>query len=110
VNNKISKDADKILCTLYRYYLERCKDGYPKSDAQLFGNSIEIQSKYFNELLLGDITDACFELQRAGFISCYRSDDLANDITITDDTIVYMENRFKNGVIDVLKFISLFKP
>ena len=41
--------------------------------------------------------------------SCEPGEDLANEIKLTDKTIIYMENKFKNGLKSVLEFLAQFK-
>lgn len=106
----ITKDAEKLLCTLYKEYLERRKNGLSKSEANYFDSSDEINQRFFPEWTSDDTSDICWELKRANLIFCFPGDDLANEVSLTSDAIIRMENRFKNGIVDVLKFLSNFIP
>ncbi len=104
--NDITKDAKRILLTLYREYLNRRDDGYDRQSAAYFGDSDSLQETYFDDESSEDIADFCWELQRNGYIACFPGEDLANDVTLLPETIVAMEQRFPNGVKSLLDAIS----
>ncbi len=106
----LTRDADRLLCTLYKVYLERRKNGTSKNDAMLFGDSEDIHQSYFPALVFDDIDNACWELKTAGYVTCEPGDDIANDVILTNSAIIRMENRFKNGIKEVLTFLSNFVP
>jgi len=110
MGKSISKDADKLLCTLYKKYLECRKAGQIKDNARCFGDSDDIQREMFPKQYPEDIADTCRELHRKGYLLCTPGDDMANDVILTDVAIVYMENRFKNGLLEVIQFLSHFRP
>lgn len=110
VIKQLTKDADKLLCIFYKDYLSKVKSGLSKSSSSCFGNSDEITAKYLPDWHPEDTADICWELHKAGYAVCSRGDDIANDVTLTREAIVYMENRFKNGINDVTDFISKFFP
>ena len=53
-----------------------------------------------------DISDCLSELAQNGYIKMY----IIGEFDLLDKTIIYMENRFKNGAIDVLNFLSNLVP
>ena len=55
------------------------------------------------------VSSLCWSLASAGYITCEPGEDLANEIKLTDKTIIYMENKFKNGLKSVLEFLAQFK-
>jgi len=107
---ELTKDADKLLCTLYKEYLERRKSGLSKSDATSFEDSDDIRNQYFPKWSSDDAANVCWELHNAEYVHCCPGDDLANDVELRTEAIIYMENRFKNGLKDVLTFLSNFIP
>ena len=42
---KLTRDADVLICTLYKSYLQARKNGKSKPDAKILGGAAEIQSK-----------------------------------------------------------------
>jgi len=110
MNIELSKESHKLLCILYKEYLTRRKSNTPKVDAKFFTSAHEIHEKFLQDILFEDVNGACAELSRKELIHCSWYDNTAYSITITDDGIIYMENRFKNGLKDVLDFLTLLKP
>ncbi len=76
--------------------------------ANYFESSDQLNELFSLDMSSDYISDLCWKLYAKGYISCYPGDDLANDISLCDPTIIYMENRFKNGLKDVLSFLSNF--
>lgn len=106
---QLTKDADKLICLIYKDFLQKRKTGSSKSNASYFGSSHNIHEKLCPELLFEDVDDTCRELSRAGFINCLWADNIAYSVHLSDDGIIYMENRFKNGLAEVLDFIEKIK-
>lgn len=102
----LTKEADKTMCCLYKEYLNRVKQGQSKSSSKVFkrgyAESDDVLSQWYPE----DVADAYSELKKTGFITY----SVTGSITLTSDGISYMQNRFKNGVEDVVDFITKFIP
>lgn len=100
----LSKDAYKALCLIYKEYLSRRKNNISKSSSSMF------QSTNF-ETLFPDVNQEDFmsdlsELKRHNFVKLY----IDGSFILNSEAVVYMENRFKNGLIEVVDFISKFIP
>lgn len=106
----MTKDADRLICMLYKSYLEKRKSGEAKSSARFFGNSDEIRQAFLPGWSSGDMSDECWSLCRKGMLTCEQGDDLANEVCISDDGIIYMETRFANGLKEIISYISALKP
>ena len=102
----LTKDSDKLICVMYRTYLQKRKNGISKADAKLFGSSHNIHEELLPDWLFEDVDDTCRELSRAGLIQCMWADNIAYQVFLSDGGIIYMENRFKNGLSEVMDFIS----
>lgn len=103
---KLTNDADKLVCTLYKCYLERRKSGIDKVVARNF-EFPEIQSlKACSNWTSNDIKATVAEISRAGLGTMYFSGAFNGN----DQFIIYMENRFKNGLKEVTDFIGNFIP
>lgn len=101
---ELTKDADQMVCTLYKVYLERRQNGINKFNAKHF-NFNELRSNpAFYEWIDEDIKETIAEIKRAGFGTMY----LDGSFMANDQFIVYMENRFKNGISEVVDFITKF--
>lgn len=107
---ELTKDADKPVCILYKSYLEKRKVGFSKGRAREFGGFDHIHDDLCPLWLLEDVVDTCRELSRAGILICKWGDNIAYQIYFSDLGIIYMENRFKNGLLEISDFISKFIP
>ena len=107
---RLTKDADALICVLYKSYLEQRKAGVQKAQAKYFDGSEHIHSKLMSKWSLDDIDETCRELSRAGLLHCGYGDDVVCEAALSDDAIIYMENRFKNGLTSLLGHLkSLFE-
>lgn len=94
----LTKEQKTVLCALYKKYLETGKN--------YFFNSDVLQSSLFPSFTRNSVSDICWALHRKNYLICQKGDNLANKIMLSDKTIIYMENRFKNGLKEVVSFIS----
>lgn len=106
---KLTKDAEYLICLLYTAYKERLKEGLSKSDAKLFGGAEYIQSNLIPQYSIDDISETCRELAHVHFLNNFWADNQVYLCNITTDAIVYMENRFINGLTGVLDYIAKIK-
>lgn len=105
---ELTKDSEKLICIMYKSYLEKRKAGLPKSQANTFGSSHNIHEELCPEWIFEDVDDTCRELSRAGLLNCFWADNIAYSVNISDSGIILMENRFKNGLMGVIEFLSKF--
>lgn len=106
MNNELTKDADKMLCCLYKEYLERRKLGNPKRSSRRFSDEYPSSDPILSTWHKSDISDTILELGQKGFLKVY----IGGDFDLTDSSIIYMENRFKNNLSEISDFISKFIP
>lgn len=107
---QLSKDNDLLICSLYKHYLEKVKNGSSKSDARWLGSSDEIQENLLTTWSKDDVATSCWELHSKGLLKCSPGDDIAYSTYLTNEGLIYMENRFKNGFIELTDFIAKFMP
>ncbi|WP_195543659.1 hypothetical protein [Massiliimalia timonensis] len=103
---ELTKDADLLVCCAYKEYLTRRKSGVPKSQANIFNPDFKESSPKLSEWLLDDYMYTIGELKRAGLAKMY----IDGTFIITDQGVIYMENRFKNGLKEITDFVSKFMP
>lgn len=106
---KLSKDADALICLIYKYYLELHDNGVSKSKAKYLGSSKDIHLKIIPEWSFEDVDDTCKELHSNNLLSVFYADNICYDVFLTDTGIVYMENRFHNKLDKLLNYISVIK-
>ncbi len=102
----LTKDSEKLLCILYRNYLEKRNAGIIKSEAKSFGSSHNIHESLCPDWIFEDVDDTCRELSRAGMLNCFWADNIAYRVNLSETAISYMDNRFKNGLKDVIKLLT----
>jgi len=103
---EITKESEKLLCCMYKTYLERRKNGISRINAKEFEDGFYKNDKHLTKWNDSDVSDCLNELKTCGYI---RTDILDNAV-LEDTTIVYMENRFKNGTKEVLELLKNFIP
>ena len=103
---EITKDAEKMLVALYRVYLSRRKDGQSKQEARRYNDGYFVETDPFSKMHPTDVSDTQLELAQSGLLKVY----IGGDCELTDHAIVYLENRFKNGLNEVIAFITQFIP
>lgn len=107
---ELTKSADRLICSMYKAYLSRIKDGQSKFQARQFGS----QQVFGPDLVPGeapaDVRMACIELRNAGLLQIVDAGSRIIRANLTDKGIIYLENRFKEGLKAVVSFLSMFKP
>lgn len=103
---QLTRDADKMACLLYKKYLDRRKNGELKSSAKRFHSNFYSEITALSSWNPDDIDETIDELKRSGFVKKY----VDGGFMLLDDFIIYMENRFKNGLKEVTDFIAKFIP
>lgn len=106
---RLTKDSDALICVLYKEYLQRRKDGQPKTEAKFFGGASYIQQNFLPKWSEPDVAETCRELSRKEFLSCQDADNTVWIAVLTDEAIIYMENRFKDGFTEVLDYLEKIK-
>ncbi len=101
---ELTKDADKMICIIYKQYLNKIKSGMSKTASYQFKDNFYINDKDLSKWHYNDVNTALLELNRKGYIKL----NIIGDFNITDQAIIYMENRFKNGFIELTDFIAKF--
>ena len=105
----MTKDAEYLLCVLYKEYTDRRNNGKSKSDSSYFGSSRNVFDEFFAEWNLDDLDDTLRELHRLGYTECVYADDTIYFFTLTTNGIAYMEQRFINKASDLLDTIMKLK-
>ena len=102
----LTKDADKMICCIYKTFLQRRKNGNSKSFARQFEENYFSTDKFLSSWHNDDLNDTLLEIARAGFVKIY----IGGNFELTDQGIIYMENRFINGLKEVSDFVTKFIP
>ena len=105
----LTKEQKHLFVSMYKEMLSR-KHVLSLRESRHFENSDVIRDLFCPDKTSDDVSDLCWALKEKGYIDCYPGDELADEITICDRTIIYMENRFKNGLKDITAFLASLIP
>lgn len=103
---ELTKDADKVICCIYKEYLEKRKSGMSKSQAKEFDGNFYRNVKALSKWNDADVSDTLQELHDKKLIF----KNVFGDFELLDSAVTYMENRFKKGLEEITDFISKFIP
>ena len=103
---ELMKEADAMICVLYKTYLKARKTGKPISESKYLGGDVNIKNSITPKLALDDVTELCWALKRKGLLAADPGDNRANDVRFTDEGLIYMENRFKGKIESVVKWLA----
>lgn len=104
---ELTKESKKVLFKLYKEYLDRIKSGVSRADAKVFDPEI-INQTILSEYSSSDLNDYLCELGTNDYVSNFFGDGVVMHTSLTNSAISEIENRFKNGILDVAEFISKF--
>lgn len=99
---EFTKDASKVLASIYRIYLERRKNGKSINEASDFKLNFYKTEKHISDWSEDDIKCCLSELKQADFVKVY----VTGSFVVKRPLISYMENRFKGGISEVAKYIA----
>lgn len=101
---ELTKDADKMICIIYKMYLEKIKTGMSKVASNAFEEDFYKSDKLLSKWHDDVVTMTFLELGQKEYLKIY----ITGNFEITNQAIIYMENRFKNGLLDVVDLVSKF--
>lgn len=104
----VTREAEKLLSSLYALYLKRRRDGIPGQRARYIGDTYDVIRLLSLSMDEDDVSDLLFELGNADYLDVLRADNIANECTLTSFAIATMENRLKNGVKDFVDLAAKF--
>lgn len=104
----LTKESEYLLLSFGRYFLENRKKGKSKFDSKQLGSAENIHQSIAQEISVPDIEDSCEELAKEGYLHLDGYFD-GFDAQITDKTVIYIENKFKNDLSSVIDRIIKIK-
>lgn len=107
--DNLTKEQKYLLVSMYKEILAR-KSLNSDLEPNYFRDSNEIRDLFLPEQSPDYVSKICWELHHKGYLLCSLGDDLANDIEITDEIIIYMENRFSDGIKSITDFLLKLVP
>ncbi len=101
---ELTKDTDKLICCVYKTYLERRNNGMLKVDASRFEDNFYTSDEKLSKWHISDVNESLIELSKAKYIRL----TITGAFSLEPPLLIHMENRFKNGVRDVVEMVSKF--
>lgn len=106
--DNLTKEQKFLLVSMYKEVLSR-QPALTMEEANSFNDSDEVRALFMPHLSSSYVSDLCWKLESKGYINCYSGDNLANEIQLTDETLIYMENRFSNNIKALVNFLLKLK-
>lgn len=107
--NDLTKQQQYIITNLYKIFKDKQKRGLSRSESKNFKSSDEVHKEFFDYLNKEDFIADTRTLRGKDYITGAFASNMVVEIAISDKTIIYMENRFKNNIKDIVKFLSDIK-
>ena len=104
--NDLTKQQQYIITNLYKIFKDKQKRGLSRSESKNFKSSDEVHKEFFDYLNKEDFIADTRTLRGKDYITGSFASNMVVEIAISDKTIIYMENRFKNNIKDIVKFLS----
>lgn len=105
----LTKDQQILLTALYKEYLSRLA-ALDSESSNYFEDSESLIPLLGLNFSSSYVSDMCLALLSKGYIFGCKDEDSVSELGISDNTIVYMENKFKNGLKEVVSFLASFIP
>lgn len=106
MDSKLTKDAEFMLFSLYKLYLERLKDGSLKRSAVEFVDLFYLQSELFPMWPMPDILTTASELNAVGYIKKYQN---LGGFVLLPAGVAFCENAFGFSIQKVLDALLKLK-
>lgn len=120
----LTKEANALISTLYKEYLNRKQKGVDDRQTRSFGDASSIEKllkadlkkhrrKAFEKEPTKNTADICRELHNAKLLNCFFIDNTVGESELTHKGIAYMEGiagRRFSSLINVLERIRAFLP
>lgn len=101
----LSRDADKIISIVYKEFLKRRKQKLSKLNSANF--SFEQLKQLLPNEIDEDLHSYLRELKKINFIKDY---DLCGNFELSDNGIIYMEQKFGKNLDKIIDYLSKLIP
>lgn len=100
--DELTIETKKILCLVYKEYIDRKKNGINRESAKLFNSNFYEDISQLSKYSKDDINSFTEELLKADYIEKY----IDGSFELQNKAIIILENRFKNNAKEVLNFLT----
>ncbi len=102
----MTKDTEKLLCLIYKLYLENKKSSQSKYQAIAFDHYNGLPAEFRQHVDEDEFLYGINELSTIGFIKKY----VDGGFLLKPEGIIFMESRFGKSVSEVIDILSKFVP
>lgn len=103
----LTKKQKYVILQLYKEYLSNYSSG-KNQNPNYFPDASYIKHLFSDRFSDDELDDTLLSLLHKEYITGYKDEDSVSEFGVSDKTIIYMENKFKNGLKDILTFLSNF--
>lgn len=101
----LTKKQKYVILQLYKEYLSNYSSG---KNQNYFPDASYIKHLFSDRFSDDELDDILLSLLHKEYITGYKDEDSVSEFGVSDKTIIYMENKFKNRLKDILTFLSNF--
>ena len=105
----LTKEQKYLLISMYQEIVSQ-REKSNNINANYFADSSEVKKMFLPNASIDQVSDICWRLKAKDYLNCSPGDNLANDIVLTEKTIICMENRFRNNLKSIIEFLISIKP
>ena len=103
----LTKKQKYVILQLYKEYLSNYSSG-KNQNPNYFPDASYIKHLFSDRFSDDELDDILLSLLHKEYITGYKDEDSVSEFGVSDKTIIYMDNKFKNGLKDILTFLSNF--
>ena len=103
----LTKKQKYVITQLYKQYLTNDPTFFTVKP-NYFPDPDHIRDLFKEKFSEDELDDILLALLNKGYIDGYKDQNSVSEFSVSDKTIIYMENRFKNGLKDISAFLSNF--
>lgn len=103
----LTKKQKYVILQLYKEYLSNYSSG-KNQNPNYFPDASYIKHLFSDRFSDDELDDILLSLLHKEYITGYKDEDSVSEFGVSDKTIIYMENKFKNRLKDILTFLSNF--
>lgn len=100
--DELTRETQKMLCLVYKEYLDRRKNNIDRESAKFFRFNFYEDIPQLSQYSQNDISSFTSELSKAGYVKMY----IDGGFALQNKAIIMLENKFKNGAKEVLGFLT----
>nr|DAJ48941.1 MAG TPA: hypothetical protein [Caudoviricetes sp.] len=103
----LTRKQKYVITQIYKQYLLN-SESEQIDNPNYFYDADSIKHLFGSRFSDDELDGILLSLLHKEYITGYKDEDSVSEFGVSDKTIIYMENKFKNGLKDILTFLSNF--